>query len=349
MTTMKDVAHKAGVSIATVSRVINDTGFVSQELKNQVHEAMTTLNYRPSHVARSLRRQQTQTIAVMVPQLDQPFFSTLTFAIQQRLFADDYYTFTCSTVESEEEEAAYVEMLLGQSVDGVVVAPTGHSADTIRRLQQANVPVVLVDRDLPELSAIDRVLFDNYTGGHLGAKHLVELGHEHITILAGLDHSHTIKQRIEGITAALGRHGIQPNIVTGENDLHQFEVGYQRALDILSAQPRPTAIFALTDIAAVGTIHAAHELGLNVPGDLSLIGFDNIPLAQYSLPALTTIAQPIRDMGEQTAELLLRRLESPDRDPVTITCGARLIVRGSTQPPTSAYEPSSAHHTQQDA
>ena len=333
MATMKDVAKEAGVSVATVSRVINDSGFVSRELREQVRSAMSLLNYRPSNVARSLRRQQTQTIAVMVPQLDQPFFSTLTLALQQCFFANDYYTFTCSTMESEAEEAAYIEMLLGQRVDGVVVAPTGRSVNNIRRLLQAAVPVVLVDRDLPGLGGeLDRVLFDNHTGGHLGAMHLVERGHTSIGVVGGPSHSHAIQERIRGIVAALTKHEIDPTIVTVEDDSQQFEVGYRCARTLLGADDRPTAIFALTDTAAVGVIHAARELGIEIPADLSLIGFDNIPLAKYSLPALTTVAQPIYDIGEQTAKLLLERLKEPDRKAVRITASARLIERQSTRP-----------------
>lgn len=332
MTTMKDVAEKAGVSVATVSRVINDTGFVSDELRERVHEVMTELKYRPSNVARSLRRQQTRTVAVVVPQLDQPFFSTLTFAIQQRLFEEDYYTFTCSTMESEDEEAAYIEMLLGQRVDGVIVAPTGHSSENIRLLLQADVPVVLVDRDLPEIEHIDRVLFDNVTGGVLGVEHLTELGHRQITIIGGPSYSSAIKQRIVGIRRTLAQHDIEPHVLTYD-DMTPFDIGYTGATEVLNTPKRPTAIFALTDTAAVGVMHAARKRGLSLPDDLSVMGFDDIPLATYSLPALTSIAQPIHGIGKQTAELLLARLQDPERPPVTRISEAQLVVRDSTQPP----------------
>lgn len=332
MTTMKDVARRAGVSVATVSRVINDTGFVSDELRERVEQVMTELKYRPSNVARSLRRQQTQTVAVVVPQLNQPFFSTLTFAIQQHLFEQGYYTFTCSTMESEDDEAAYIEMLLGQRVDGVIVAPTGRSPANIRRLLQADVPVVLVDRDFPEINGIDRVLFDNRTGGEIGAAHLVDLGHHDIAIVGGPAYSGSIQQRLAGVKRVLARYHIEPHIQT-YNDMEQFDMGYTAAKEWLTATHRPTAIFALTDRAAVGVMHAARKLGVSLPNELSVIGFDNIPLATYSLPALTTVAQPIHEIGRHTADLLLNRLQDPQRDPITRISAAELIVRQSTQRP----------------
>ncbi len=333
--TMKDVAQQAGVSVATVSRVLNNTGFVSQELRERVNDAMRQLNYHPSNVARSLRRQQTQTVAVMVPQLDQPFFSTLTLAIQQRLFEEDFYVFTCSTAESNANEAAYVEMLLGQRVDGVIIAPTGHSPDSLRRLVLANVPVILVDRDIPEIAPLDRVLFDNRHGGHTGARHLVEQGHKRIAIIGGPAHSGAIKQRIDGARAALRPHpNVQLDIITPTSEsISQFDIGYNAAQRVLAFGNRPSAIFALTDTAAVGVVHAAREMGITLPQELSVMGFDNIPLAQYSLPALTTVAQPIHEMGCQTADMLLKRLQNPDAAPYLKMNPAKLVIRDSTCSP----------------
>lgn len=335
MTTMKDVAKEAGVSIATVSRVINDQTLVSTELRERVQAAMSKLDYHPSNVARSLRRQQTQTVAVVVPQLDQPFFSTLTFAIQQRLFIEDYYTFTCSTMESEAEEAAYIEMLLGQRVDGVIVAPTGRSAQNIHRLISGNIPVILVDRQVPGITDIDHVLFDNKQGGQVGMQHLLDLGHRHIAIIGAPAHSGAIRRRIEGAQAAARqRPDVQLHVqVVDREKIQQFDIGYQIAHDLLRQANRPTAVFALTDTAAVGAMHAANEIGLRIPEDVSIVGFDNIPMAKYSLPALTTVAQPIHDMGAQTADILLKRLVDRHTEPVHIVSKAQLIVRKSTHAP----------------
>jgi LacI family transcriptional regulator len=175
LATMKEVADYADVSIATVSRVINNTGYVSPDLAQRVHSAMHDLNYQPSSLARSLRRQQTQTIGLLIPQLDQPFFSMLAYAVEKALFSNDYRTLICSAEESREKEDAYVEMLLRQRVDGVIFAPTGHSADNLSRFLRQNIPVILVDRDLPELN-VSKVLSANHKGGYLAMNHLLTLG-----------------------------------------------------------------------------------------------------------------------------------------------------------------------------
>ncbi|MEL6149315.1 MAG: LacI family DNA-binding transcriptional regulator, partial [Chloroflexota bacterium] len=301
VTTMKDVAKEAGVSVATVSRVINDSGFVSDELRDRVERVMKDLRYRPSNVARSLRKQETRTIAVMVPQLDLPFFSSLTLAIQQRLFEHNYYTFTCSTMESLEEEQAYIDMLLGQRVDGVIIAPTGHNPEAVQRMADANVPIVLVDRDIPDITNIDRVLFDNHGGACMGAEHLVRMGHKQITIFGGPMHSEAIGQRIKGASATLLRHaGVHFDVVVPASSANQFESNFEAATQVLSETNRPTAFFALTDDAAVAVIHAARKMDLSVPDDLSVMGFDDVPVASHVYPMLTTIAQPIRKMGQTT-------------------------------------------------
>src|SRR5688572_22198797 len=179
MPTIKEVADRARVSVATVSRVINKTGYVSIDLQERVTEAMRELNYQPSALARSLRRQETHTVGLLVPQLNHPFFSNLVFSIEKTLFDHEYRAFMCSAEESQEKEAAYVDMLLRQRVDGVILVRTGTSVSNVGRLLEQNVPVVLVDRDVPSLR-INRVLCDNEQGGYMGIRHLLELGHKHI-------------------------------------------------------------------------------------------------------------------------------------------------------------------------
>jgi len=157
MATMKEVADYADVSVATVSRVINKTGYVSPDLEERVQTAMQVLKYQPSALARSLRRQQTQTIGVLIPQLDQPFFGALAFAIEKSLFPHEYRTLICSAEEDPEKENAYTEIMLRQRVDGVIMVPTGRNSDNLKQLLEKSVPVVLVDRDLPGLE-VNRVL-----------------------------------------------------------------------------------------------------------------------------------------------------------------------------------------------
>lgn len=333
MTTIKAVADYAGVSVATVSRVMNKSGYVSQELEMRVLEAMAALNFRPSALAQGLRNQRTMTVGILIPQIDQPFFSALTFVIEKTLFASGYRALICSAEENLEKENTYVEMLLRQRVDGVVVAPTGQSAEHVTRFVERKVPVVLVDRDLPELTGINRVMVDNYQGAHDGIRYLTELGHRRIAIVTASLYGESLQSRLKGAQQALKDFGIalDPEMVIVETR-PDFEVGFTAGKRLLELTPRPTAIFALTDMMAVGVIHAVAKAGLKVPDDVSVIGFDNIPLAAYTMPELTTIAQPIEQIGEATAGMLLRHMEDGSAEVESVMLQARLCERNSARP-----------------
>lgn len=334
MATIKEVAQHAGVSVATVSRVVNKSGYVSVSLEERVRTAMRELNYKPSALARSLRRQVTQTIGVLVPQLDQPFFSTLAFAIEKTLFGQDYRALVCSSEESREKEDAYIDILLRQRVDGVVLAPTGHNTENIHRLVDGGVPVVIVDRNLPHVP-VNRVLTTNYQGAWSGARHLIELGHCRIALIGSAPHSEAMNHRLEGARQALIEAGCPPpDDMVVVNTLPEFEHSYQSARRLLDRPPekRPTAIFALNDVMAMGVYHAASELGLTLPDDLSVVGFDDIPAARYIVPGLTTVAQPIYQMGEAAALTLIRHIQDDSLPLETIELETRLVVRGSTAP-----------------
>lgn len=332
MVTMKDVAERAGVSVATVSRVINRTGYVSSDVQARVTEVMRELNYQPSLLARSLRRQETYAIGLLIPQLDQPFFSTLAFAIEKALFVHHYRTLICSAEENAEKENAYIDMLLRQRVDGVIFVPTGHSDQSLARLQAMSIPTVLVDRDLVSAARVSKVLTNNVHGGYLGMHHLLELGHRHIGIIGAYEYSDFTAQRLQGAQQALSEYGLANPPLVLMDELGQFEMGYNAGMQLLRQCPRPSAIFALTDVIAIGVLHAAAELSIRLPQKLSVIGYDDIPLASYSIPALTTVAQPIVEMGEKAVEVLLRQIQQPDSPCESIMLETRLVQRHSTAP-----------------
>jgi LacI family transcriptional regulator len=342
MSTIKRVAESAGVSVATVSRVVNSSGFVRPELRDRVEIAMKELRYRPSALARGLRVQQTRTIGILVPKLDHPFFGALAFAIEQALFARGYRSFMCSANENLERENVYLEMLVSQRVDGVIMVPTGRDANGVRRLREQNVPVVTVDR-APSENDADAVSIDNFNGARALATHLLELGHTRIAVLSPPETSEPIRHRLQGIRQAFLSRGLEFDeglLLTGP--LEQFEMGYQGGTTLLAKHERPSAIMALTDVTAVGVLHAAHDLGLRVPQDLSVTGFDDIPLAQHALPGLTTVAQPIYEMGLKAVELMLQRLVQPDANLEAVLLPASLVVRGSSAAPSSGKSQSSS-------
>ncbi|GAB4518170.1 MAG: LacI family DNA-binding transcriptional regulator [Anaerolineae bacterium] len=329
MATMKEVAEYADVSVATVSRVINASGYVSPELIERVNNAMRELNYQPSDLARSLRRQQTLTVGILIPQLDHPFFSALSFAIEKSLFSNDYRTLICSAEENQDKERAYVEMLIRQRVDGVIFVPTGKSTENLKRFEDSHVPVVLVDRDLKQRQ-VDKVLSNNDQGGYEGMRYLLNQGHRRIAVIASPMYSEAMVARLDGAHKALTDHNVplDPDlIITGSQT--QFEMGYETAISLLGQPNRPTAIFALTDVIAIGVMHAAAKLGLHLPQDLSVMGFDNIPLAAFSIPELTTVGQPIYEMGEAATKRLLQRIQYPAEPHSTVMLENQLIIRNS--------------------
>lgn len=328
MATIKEVAQRAQVSVATVSRVINDSGYVSPDLRGRVHKAMADLHYQPSALARSLRRQETLSVGIIIPQLDNPFFSALVFAAEQSLFAQKYRTLICSVEENIEKENAYVDMLLRQRVDGVLFVPTDSSSANLKRLQE-QIPTVVVDRDLP-FAQVDKVLSNNFKGGYDGMTYLLQNGHRRIAVIGTQSYSRAMMTRIEGVQSALEDFHIklQPEwLTTGR--LQQFEMGYTTACKLLNTDDRPTAIFALTDVIAIGVMHAAAEINLHLPDDLSILGFDGIPITRYMIPSLTTIAQPIYQMGQEATRILLSRIRQPDKPFEVVELESELKYRKS--------------------
>jgi LacI family transcriptional regulator len=275
---------------------------------------MELLHYQPSALARGLRRQETQTVGVLVPQLARPFFSSLGFVIERTLFANQYRAFLCSAEEDREKESAYIEMLLRQRADGIILVPTGQSLANVERLLRIKVPIVLVDRDLPDLG-IDRILSNNFGGAYQICRHLIELGHHRIGVISAPLYSGSMARRLAGVKKALSDAGIELGdelLVTGAKE--QFELGFAATRRFLQLPRPPTAVIALTDVIRLGALHAAWKAGLALPRDLSVTGFDDVALASYTLPELTTVAQPIAEMGEQAVQRLLERIRNPQLD-----------------------------------
>jgi LacI family transcriptional regulator len=269
---------------------------------------------------------------VLVPQLSQPFFSSLAYAIERTLFNHAYRAFLCSAEEDAAEESAYIDMLLGQRVDGLILVPTGQSMSNVQRVLEAKVCVILVDRDLPTIK-IDHVLSDNFNGAYKLARHLIDLGHRRIGIISSPQHSGSIARRLAGINHAFQEAGIrQGQRLFAEGPLEQFELGFSVTQEFLQSSRPPTAVIALTDVIAVGTLHAAWKAGLALPRDLSVTGFDDIPLARYTIPELTTAAQPVFEMGKQAALRLLRRIKKPDLKVNRTLLPTSIVIRGSTAP-----------------
>lgn len=328
---MREVAERADVSVTTVSHVVNETRPVSQALRERVLTAMDELDYRPNRLARSLRRGETHTIGVIVPDSANPFFAEVARGVEDASFDERYSVILCNSDGDLEKELFYTNVLTAKQVDGILFVAAGVSTEHIRALQHDRVPLVVVDRTIPDVS-VDEVLTDNTRGGEMVTRHLVDLGHRRIGCITGPSDVTPSADRVIGYQRALREAGMPVDeriIVRGD---FQYQSGYQAAGELLAIDDPPTAIFACNDLMAVGVISAARELGLRVPEDLSVAGFDDVHLASFANPPLTTIAQPKYEMGVLATRLLLERMQDHDTPPRHELLSTRLVIRQSTAP-----------------
>lgn len=329
--TMQDVAERAGVSVSTVSHVINGTRYVSPELTERVRTAMAELRFQPNAVARSLRRKETLTLGMIVPDNANPFFALLAHAVENACYEHGYSLILTNSGGDLARELANINVLLGKQVDGLILAAVGLSSRDLKQVLRS-APVVLVDRNLPGVEA-DALLVDNLGGGREATRHLIALGHRRIGCITGPSTTTPSADRVTGYRAALEEAGIPVDETLIARGDFQFAGGYAGAQALLALPEAPTAIFACNDLMAMGAIAAAAEKGLRVPADLSIVGFDNTTLAAYTTPALTTIAQPITEIGQLATEMVIRRSQQPDMARQHRVLGTKLIVRQSTSPP----------------
>jgi len=343
--TIQDVAARAGVSISTVSRVVTGAVAVETATAERVKEAISALGYRPNLLARSFRRRVTHTVGLLVPDNSNPFFAELARTIEDAGFAEGYSVVLCNSDLSAIKQETYIDVLLAKRVDGLILAssgliPTVDGHDAVERILDAGAPCVVVDRDLGE-APVDQVLVDNDQGGYLAAEHLISLGHRRIACLVGPNDLTPSAGRIAGFQRALADAGlavVAEGLVRGNG---RPDGGAAAARQLLErgviAGGDVTAIFAFNDQMAIGVIGALQRAGRRVPEDVSVVGFDDIPQSATIFPALTTIAQPIGEMGTVGVRLLLDRIaqghtESP-APYQRVRLATRLVVRESTGPP----------------
>lgn len=330
MANIYDVARAAGVSISTVSHVLNGTRFVSEETKARVYRAVKELNYRPSSLARALVRQETRMIALVVPDNVNPFFAELARGIEDYGFRAGYNVILCNSDRDASKELAYLDMLISKRVDGVIYMGLDNRTETLQPLLEQSIPLVAFDQ---EHEAIDVVLLNNYEGGYDATRYLIELGHRRIACIGGPDPLTRSGLRVRGYEKALSEAGISPEpalILSGD---WSFRSGQEAARQFFELPVPPTAIFACNDTMAIGAMSFLQQKGLVVPRDVSVIGFDNITLSTFCTPRLTTLGTLSADVGRRLCQLLLDRINGqlppePQRHLVT----GSLIIRDSVAP-----------------
>lgn len=326
--TIREVAKKAGVSIATVSRVFSGGARVTDDVTRRVREAAASMNYRPNRVARNLRVRQTRTVGVIIPDIENPFYTSVIGGIEEVLQASEYSLLLANSNENLKREQANVRTFQGEGVAGVIFTPTGPDTAIYAQLLEASIPLVAISR-VPENLRIDTVSVANRAGARSAIAHLLRLGHHRIGLISGPPWITTAKERMQGYEEGLSEAGIAP-----ERGLIQFadfrqRGGYEAMCELLRLKPLPTAVFVGSNLMTLGALQAIHERKIRIPAELAVVGFDDLPWAVSLNPPLTAVAQPAYQVGVTAARLLLDRLRDPRRPPRNVVLETSLTIRSS--------------------
>jgi LacI family transcriptional regulator len=331
MPTILDVAKRARVAPITVSRVINNSGYISQGTKERVDAAVKELGYVPNTLARGLRSKRTKTLALVVTDIANPYFTLMARGVEDAAGAADYSVVYCNTDESEAKEEKYANLLAQRQVDGVLLVPSCGNVRTIKFLLSNDITVVALDRRVSGVK-IDSVRSDSEDGAHRLTHLLIGLGHKRIAMITGPRDVSTSVDRVAGYQQALSKAGLAENVLVYYGAFNQ-ESGYELTEQAIRHSPRPTALFGANNFITIGIIKALQRLKLSVPGDVSVVGFDDLPESMLLSPFLTVAAQPAYEMGRTATELLLKRLSGELSGKCqTLVLQTQVIERGSTSP-----------------
>ncbi len=326
---IKDVAEAAGVSTATVSRVLSNGAHVRPELRGRVLAAVDRLGYRPNLVARSLRARRTSTLGLIVSDIRNPYFTSISRAVEDTAYEQGFSIFLCNTDEDPDKEAIYLDLMQDANVAGIIVSPTRHTATQSGSLP-AHVPIVVVDRAISQAD-VDAVLLDNVDSAMRLTTHLIENGYRHIAGIFG-ERSTTGRERRAGMEQALLAHNLSPKASEMRYVAPKVDAGYAAALELLGAPQPPDALFTSNSLIAEGAMRAIRERGLTIPDQVALVTFDDTTWASLVQPGITLIAQPTYEIGQTAAELLLQRIADPQRPTRQVILKGQLLVRGSSAP-----------------
>ncbi|WP_376795788.1 LacI family DNA-binding transcriptional regulator [Thermogemmatispora sp.] len=337
MATIEDVAKRAGVSISTVSRVFNGTRFVTPEVAARVRAAAEELHYQPSRAARVLRGNRSNIIGLLITNIQNPFFTALVRGVEDVAHERGYSVILCNSDENPQKERQYIEVLCAERVAGAIVVPTREHQPAISLFHKHHIPVVAVDRRVKD-EAIDAVLVDNVRGAREAVLHLIANGYRRIGIITGPLSTTTGRERLEGYRRALEESGLpyDPHLVrTGP-----FKENTGRILtrELLDLEEPPTALFLGNNLIALGALDMLQERGLRIPQDMALVSFDETPWAHLNAISLTTIAQPVYELGSTAALRLLQRLQPTPASHFTrqeIILTPSLQIRSSSRPRSS--------------
>jgi LacI family transcriptional regulator len=329
--TIVDVAQAAGVSTATVSRTLNATGQVAPATRQRISDAIRVLGYRPNSIARSLAVSATRTLAILLPDITNPFFPALVKGVQLCCERRGYTLLLCNTGGAAPQEERYVDVLIGKRVDGLLLIGFVSGPGLLTELTGRGIGVVVLDREVP-LPGVSSVRVDHRAGARAATAHLLELGRRRIAHVTGPADLDVSAHRLQGYRDALAEAGVPFDAdLVAEGDF-TAEGGHRAVERLLAAGTGLGGLFCGNDVTAIGALSALQVHGLSVPGDVAVVGFDDVSAAAYTVPPLTTVGQPTYEIGRMGAELLIDAIELPDAEPRTVTLQGTLVVRGSTVP-----------------
>ena len=326
--TIHDIARAAGVSVATVSRHLQGANV---RAAGPIQKAIDAAQFRPSAAARSLKSGVTQSVAVVVPDIIDPYFAAVVKGVESIARQDGYSIFLHNTEEDGALETAILDDLSGR-VDGVILTPADESHAAEERLAATGIPVVLLDRDFSKTDRFDSVGIDNEGGAGQAARYLIDLGHTVVGVISGPLDTTPGRTRHDGFLAVFAAAGIKLDDAHVQISDFREEGGYQTALRMLALKSPPSAIFVTNNLMCCGVLHALHDLRVNVPGEISVLGFDDLHLAQLLNPPLTVIDRPMHEQGALAMRLLANRLSGGSVRPRRVVLDTRLLIRESCAP-----------------
>ena len=325
--TLRDVAKHAGVSPKTVSNVINNWPYITDETRQKVQDAINMLGYRPNGLATSLRTGRTNTIGVVIPDITNPFFGQVVRGCEDVLYAAGYNIFLCNTNEDPVKERGYLDMLVSRGVDGLLMFGARSDSEVLSAIVHDGIPIVAEDSPAQHNNSTV-IEIDNLGGAQLATKHLISRGHTRIGHLAGPVHRLAAETRLQGYQYALESAGIPYDEELVYRCSPSIHGGYQSTLQIMR-EKKPSALFCYNDLMAVGAMVACRQLDLDIPREVALVGFDDIAIASLVEPALTTIRVRQYDMGKLASQLLLERLSGKENPSTHVQFQVELVIRNS--------------------
>ncbi len=328
---MNDIAREAGVSIATVSRVINNSINVNDATRAKVQKAIKELKYQPSRVAKRLRSKSTSSnlLGVLIPDIENPFYVDVLRGIEETAYSRNYAIIMCNYGQDEKKEKLYLETLRSEAIDGLIVAPVREDDPMLRKMVKDGLPVVCVDRGLTGID-VDIVVVDNREGASKAVSFLIESGYTRIAYITGLPSIPTTHQREQGYRDAHEQNSLPLDESLIKYGNSKYDSGKILCEELLNQKDPPDAIFAGNNLITLGALETIHKKGLKIPGDIAVIGFDDMIWSNSLNPPLSAIRQPAWEIGKRAGELLIQRIEEPGRACIQMILKTELMIRNST-------------------